>query len=292
MESLPRISVVTPCFRHAHYLDETIRSVLGQGYPDLEYFVVDGGSDDGSDGILRRWSDRITRWTSEPDRGAADAIEKGFGWATGEILAWLNASDAYLPGALRAVGSFFSRHPDVDWICGDAVVTDASGRRLGDRRILPLHGSLAAQGLTTLPQPAVFWRRRLHRRTGGFDPELRYYFDLDLFGRMARVGRFAHLPRVLARDRIHADSLRARHGDRDREEREEVARRYGRGNPGPARRTLARAAAFLRAGRFWDGLRDLSQSAVARGGLAGPPARVMGLILGLGSGRRLPGSTS
>ncbi len=254
----PRITVVTPSFRHAHYLEATLASVLGQNYPDLEYLVIDGGSTDGTVEILRRWEGRLSAWVSEPDGGAQDAIHKGLRRATGDVCAWLNASDTYLPGSLRAVADFFAAHPSVDWICGDVVIVDTAGVTRGLRRILPVHGDLMSEAWTALPQPGIFWRRGLFEAVGGFDPSLRVLFDTDLFIRMARRGRFAHLPRLLARDLLHGDSLRSRHADVTAREWELVRRRH------PASRRTAwrvwrRAGAYLAEGRLWEGIRDLSE---------------------------------
>src|SRR5258706_6083465 len=132
--AFPRISIVTPSFNQAAYVDATIRSVLDQRYPNLEYIVVDGGSTDGSVDIIRRYEDRLTYWVSEPDRGQADAINKGLARATGEIRAYLNSDDLYLPGALLRVAAEYRAHPDADIICGVCRVIDEHGRMVGQRQ--------------------------------------------------------------------------------------------------------------------------------------------------------------
>ena len=133
---LPKISVVTPSFNQAPFLEETIQSVLSQGYPDLEYIVMDGGSTDGSAEIIGKYADRLTDWKSAKDGGQADAIRTGFARATGEILCWLNSDDTIAPGTLRRIGEFFAANPDVDLVYGDLNLVTAEGKRLYTARPL------------------------------------------------------------------------------------------------------------------------------------------------------------
>ncbi len=205
----PRISVVTPSFNQARYLEQTLRSVLDQDYPDLEYIVIDGGSTDGSTAILKRYSPRLAYWCSEPDGGQADAIAKGFQRATGDILCWLNSDDILLPGSLNRVGRYFHRHPRAEAVSGGAFVIDNSGRppetaygsyTLGVPSTFDRFRFFGQEGVF---QQATFWRKSAYEAVGGIDPKFHFAMDLDLFTRLARRRRFGRLPRMLACFRLH-----------------------------------------------------------------------------------------
>lgn len=199
---LPLISVVTPSYNQAPFLDETLRSVASQDYPATEHIVIDGGSTDGSVDVIRRHAANLHYWVSEPDRGQSHAINKGLAMAHGDVLAWLNSDDTYLPGALNAVGAFFARHPDVDLVYGDYVYTNPEGQPLRRRHVF---ASIAYESLLYhdyLGQPAVFFRRSLYEKVGPLDESLYYCMDWDLFLRMWRVCRPRHIPQVLATYRL------------------------------------------------------------------------------------------
>jgi glycosyltransferase involved in cell wall biosynthesis len=199
---LPLISIVTPSYNQARFLEETLRSVVSQAYPRTEHIVVDGGSTDGSVDIIRRYAPHLQSWVSEPDRGQSHAINKGLAQAQGDVLTWLNSDDTYLPGALDEVGRFFADNPDVDLVYGDYVYTDAGGRPMRRRHVFD---SIAYESLLYhdyLGQPAVFFRRSLFEKVGPLDESLHYCMDWDLFLRMWPVCRPRHLPRVLATYRL------------------------------------------------------------------------------------------
>lgn len=202
----PRISVVTPSYNQGKFLEQTIRSVLLQGYPDLEYIVIDGGSADGSVETLRRYQPLLSYWVSEKDGGQANAINKGLGRASGEIFAYINSDDFYLPGALHAVAEHFRRNPNCTWVCGDMVFVDGGGRTMSSpQTIIPRS---AGQGLSRryfAQQQAMFWRREA--LGGGFEEHWRYCFDFELFIRLLLAGHECeHLPLRLAAMRLHPDS--------------------------------------------------------------------------------------
>jgi glycosyltransferase involved in cell wall biosynthesis len=201
--SLPRVSVVTPSFNQAEFLETTMRSVLNQDYPSFEYLLEDGGSTDGSVDIIRRYSPRLAYWTSEPDCGQADAINRGFAKASGEILAWLNSDDAYEPGAVRAAGEAFRAHPEADALYGDCAYVDHTGALLTVFRAQPfdLAAYLRTEGF--IHQPTVFLRRRVLDRVGPLDPSFSLCLDYEYWLRMAVRCRWLYLPRVLARFRVH-----------------------------------------------------------------------------------------
>jgi glycosyltransferase involved in cell wall biosynthesis len=201
--TLPKISVVTPSFNQAPFLEETIRSVLSQGYPDVEYIVMDGGSTDGSTDIIGKYADRLAGWKSARDGGQADAIRTGFARATGEILCWLNSDDTIAPGTLRTVGEFFAAHPDVDLVYGDLNLVDAEGKRLYTARPLLRLGILVYEN-AFIPQQGMFWRRSLYERVGGLDPSLCFAMDFDLVVRFLLAGaQVRKLSGILANYRWH-----------------------------------------------------------------------------------------
>src|SRR6516164_7324722 len=169
-----RVSVVTPSFNMATYLDATIKSVIRNLGPGDEYFVIDGGSTDGSVDIIRRHEARITGWVCEPDAGYADAIAKGFERATGDILCWLNCSDVYLSGALEKARALMARD-DAELIFGDDFYINEAGNVLGFSKgwVRNLRDATLYGGWTPL-QEACFWRRDLYRRVGGINRSLRF----------------------------------------------------------------------------------------------------------------------
>ena len=179
----PRISIVTPSFNQGRYLEETIRSVLAQEYPKLQYVVIDGGSNDGSVEILRKYADHLDHWESEPDRGQAHALNKGFARCDGEIFAYLNSDDLYRPGALERVARAFREHPDPARFLWASAVEDFDETgvltRIGPRTQNQLADWIGCRAY--LHQPGVFWSADLHRRIGGFDEELEYAFDRNFF---------------------------------------------------------------------------------------------------------------
>jgi glycosyltransferase involved in cell wall biosynthesis len=198
-----RISIVTPSFNMARYLEDTIKSVIGNLLPDDEYFVIDGGSTDGSVDLIRGHEENLTGWVSEKDAGYADALAKGFERATGDILCWINAGDLYLSGALDAARRLFAG--DLDMIFGDDFYIDEDNKVLcyshgwvPDLRMATLYG-----GWTPL-QDACFWRRDLYWKVGGIDRALHYAADYDLFLRMALAGRTEYVPLAFSAFRRHA----------------------------------------------------------------------------------------
>lgn len=211
MAALPKITVVTPSFNQAAFIGQTIESVLSQGYPDLEYIVMDGGSTDGTPDLLRQYSGRLT-WISEPDRGQVHAINKGFRRATGAVLAFLNSDDLYEPGALLAVGRYFAAHPGSSWLTGRSRIIDGEGREI--RRAITVYKNLwlrianvrTLQITNYVSQMATFWRREAYERVGELDEGLHYVMDWDYWMRLGRHYRLSVIHRDLACFRMHAAS--------------------------------------------------------------------------------------
>ena len=218
MSDLPRITVVTPSFNQAAYLERTILSVLDQGYPNLEYIIIDGGSTDGSVEIIRRYADRLAFWVSEPDRGQTDAINKGLRRATGEWVAWQNSDDIYYLGAFHDLAAAAAKHPKAGLIIGDMMLIDAQDHPLRDiRYVTPSYNALLAEGML-LANQASFWRRSLQVGMGLLDESMNYAFDYEWALRLTRHCRAAHVSHIWGALRLHGETKTSNHAPRFAEE--------------------------------------------------------------------------
>ncbi len=228
MERWPRISIVTPSFNQGHYIAETLDSVMAQDYPNLEHIVVDGGSTDGTLNILTRYPH--LKVISEPDRGQADAINKGFRLATGDIWGFLNSDDTLLPEALRRVAQEIDSSRGRHIVMGRCRFIDEHGRFIGiehpshfesHRRVLEIwKGHM-------IPQPAVFWTPEVWKTCGAMDETLKYHLDYDLFCRFSRRYRFHAIDQIFATYRLHAESKTEAWTEADRlEDSMRLSRRY------------------------------------------------------------------
>lgn len=200
---LPLVSVVTPSYNQAQFLEETILSVLNQDYPRLEYIVVDGASSDGSRAIIERYASRLAWWVSEPDRGQTAAINKGFAHARGEILAWLNSDDTYVPGAITEAVTYLMAHPEVGMVYGDANLIDERGQVIGKFPARRTDYRRLRRGFVHIPQQAAFFRAALWRQVGPLDESFTFAMDYDLWVRIAKLAPLAYVPRTWANFRIH-----------------------------------------------------------------------------------------
>jgi len=212
MSGLPRITIITPSFNQADFLEETIQSVLGQAYPNLQFGIVDGGSTDGSSKIIEHYRDRLDFAIIEKDRGQTEAINKGINRADGEIIGWLCSDDTLLPGALNAIGKHFAEHPQDDWVAGACRVIDSQGN---DMETVKPGGDFTLSGVLlrsderpfSLPQPGVYWRRSVHDELGPLDGSLHYCMDFEFWLRLIRSGRRPTLiDTELATYRLHEAS--------------------------------------------------------------------------------------
>jgi glycosyltransferase involved in cell wall biosynthesis len=201
----PLVSIVTPSYNQAKYLEATMQSVLQQDYSSLEYIVVDGASEDGSQELIQKYQDKLAWWVAEPDQGQADAINKGFRRSSGEILAWLNSDDLYLPGTVTAAVDIFRQHPEAGMIYGDAVSADGNGHLLNELRF-ETWGVADLLAFNMICQPAVFMRRDLLEKVGYLDTSYHFFLDHQLWIRLAREGSLIHVPEVWAVSRYHAEA--------------------------------------------------------------------------------------
>ena len=198
----PLVSIITPSYNQAEYLEFSLRSVLEQDYPALEYLVVDGGSQDGSLEILQRYAHRLSWWVSEPDRGQAEAINKGFARARGEFVAWLNSDDLYLPGAVQQAVQALQAHPEAGLVFGEALTIDPAGRPL-NRLSFGDWGLEDLMRFRILCQPAVFMRRAVLERAGYLDDSFHFMLDHQLWLRLAREAPLRRVPALWAAARHH-----------------------------------------------------------------------------------------
>lgn len=208
----PKISVITPSYNQGAYLEQTIRSVISQNYPNVEFIIIDGGSTDNSVEIIRKYAGQISYWCSEPDEGQSDALAKGFEKATGDILCWIGSDDLYLPGAFQKVADYFSKHPSVEFLSGGCLFVDAQGELL-QTQALPFSRGVAATydrlryyEQDGVCQPSSFWRREAYLAVGGINRCRHFIMDFDLFARLAQRKRFGRIPDFLACFRLHEES--------------------------------------------------------------------------------------
>jgi glycosyltransferase involved in cell wall biosynthesis len=196
----PKLSIITPSLNQGHFIERTIRSVLDQGYENLEYMIVDGGSSDETLSIIRRYEDRLAWWVSEPDGGPTDALNKGLARATGDIVAYINSDDYYLPGAFdTAIGKL--QASGGSWVAGAARFVDEHDRLTEVWRPTPpwmAESTIKGRHWWALmpwsvPQPSAFWRRELHQEVGPFRPDLHWVYDTEFFIRLVYSGHYPEL---------------------------------------------------------------------------------------------------
>jgi glycosyltransferase involved in cell wall biosynthesis len=272
-----RFSIVTPSFNQGAYLEYCLRSILDQEYPQLEYFVMDGGSSDGSVDIIRRYADRLTYWRSQPDGGHMDALQEGFRRSTGEVMGWLNSDDILAPWALRVAADIFRKFPQVEWItsmypmvmneqglpCATRCVEGYHSRSFYRGRNAPLDSRFYS---SMIQQESTFWRRSLWERAGArVDTSLRVAGDFELWARFFQHAELYAVEVPLGCFRFQRDSFTSREFDAYLAVCREVLRKYGHRPP-------ARIESLVR--RF---IRQLPERIRPLTGLAFPVNRIAGL---------------
>jgi glycosyltransferase involved in cell wall biosynthesis len=260
MMPFAKISIVTPSYNQAEFLEEALLSVHDQNYPNIEHIVIDGASRDRSVSMLREYSGKPgwqhLRWVSESDEGQSDALNKGFKMASGDIVGWLNSDDLYRPGCFDKVSRAFMSRPNVDVFYGDYTWIDEKGRVFQIRReiefnlfVLLYHRTLC------VPSPSSFFKRRIFDEGNLIDPTYHYSMDWEFSLRLARQGyRFQHLPELLADFRWQPDSKTSKHVDRQCQDRDRIVGEYSvvlKKVPRAARPFCLAALRIGAASRYW-----------------------------------------
>ena len=273
----PLVSIVTPSYNQARFLEETIRSVLRQSYPKIEYILVDGGSTDGSLDIIHKYADLFARWVFEPDEGQVDAINKGLKMTTGEIVAWINSDDLYMAGAVMEAVKALQANPEVGMVYGDGIMVDENGKLL-DRHYYRTYDVLDLLCFEVLLQPTVFMRRTVLEEVGLLHAEYDLVLDHDLWVRMASHSPILHIPSFWAVERSHESAKTIALSSQFVEEAEkligsaEQSASLGPRVEGHRRQILASLHAFaarrlIDAGEHRQALRRLSQAFMQKPGI-------------------------
>lgn len=203
MKETLKISIVTPSYNQAQFIESTIVSVISQNYDNIEYIIIDGGSNDGTIEIIEKYAEKISYYVSEEDNGQTHAIMKGFNRASGDVLCWLNSDDILEPNALSTVADYFTLYPERDFVYGNATWIDGAGKTLYKRKEIPFVKWLWYYAYNYIPQPSAFWRRSLYEEVGGIDRNFSLAMDTDLFARMSNKAKIYHLPRFMSQFRVH-----------------------------------------------------------------------------------------
>lgn len=235
---LPKITIITPSYNQGKYIGSTVRSVLNQGYPHLEFLVLDGGSTDETLSVLHSFDSKLA-WISKKDKGQVDAINQGIEQASGEVIGYLNSDDLLAPGALWKVGRFFANNTQKIWLTGDYAIISSESQKVNQeiRIYKHLQRTVAAVFPQLWPtvlslnnpiaQPSTFWRRSVHKKVGYFDEKYHYVMDYDFWLRLLRLQLPSVSSEVLSFFRVHGSSKGGKHYRQQFAQQLECARNYG-----------------------------------------------------------------
>lgn len=222
----PKISIVTPSYNQAQFLERTILSVLNQNYPNLEYTIIDGGSIDGSVEIIKKYEKYLIYWVSEKDNGQTQAINKGFQKSTGKIIAWLGSDDTYLPEIFYKIMKSFKNNPEADLIFGNIYFINEHDKRIGELKFTEFDFDTLIYEGGNLHQTGTFWTRKIYEKVGGLDSNYKFCMDYDFFCRVAKVGKLCHIRDFFANFRMHKDTKSSIISHIGRKEHKGIAMRY------------------------------------------------------------------
>jgi glycosyltransferase involved in cell wall biosynthesis len=226
--SLPRISVITPSYNQVNYIEQTIQSVLGQNYPNLEYFIIDGGSTDGSVEIIKKYEKQLAWWVSEKDSGQANAINKGFSKCTGDIICWLNSDDLYMPNTFHTISKFFTERSEKKIVLGNCIsFYEHNPSRVLGTNMKKFAEHYALNLFDYIFQPSTFWSRAALESTGPLNETVHYVFDWEWYLRMQKGNvNFVYTDTVFSLYRFHDSHKSGTGGNKRRDEILEFYRKF------------------------------------------------------------------
>ncbi len=208
------VSIITPSYNQAVFLERTILSVLNQTYPNIEYIIIDGGSQDDSVNVIQQYQDKLKGWVSEKDQGQTDAINKGFAMANGDILAWINSDDTYEPDAIKLAVEYLDAHPEVGLVYGDTKFINEKDEVIGTFPAAQTNYAKLRQGYVHIPQQAAFFRASLWKQVAPLDPSFYFAMDYDLWVRLAKLSGIVYIHRHMANFRLHGEAKTIHSDDR------------------------------------------------------------------------------
>jgi glycosyltransferase involved in cell wall biosynthesis len=223
---LPKITVITTCYNHAPYIEETLQSVLNQQYPNLEYIVIDGGSNDGSTAIIERYRDKLSLFLIEPNTLQIEKLIKGFQFATGDILCMLNSDDLFELSTLKEVAEYFIANPQSRAVYGNYSWIDNQNNLIAYKKELAFNRFIFLYDINYIPQPSAFWRRDLYEEIGGLNPSLELAMDADLWIRFSDVTQFHHVNKFWSQYRIHPQQKSSNNRHKMSLEMKQIRERY------------------------------------------------------------------
>lgn len=225
----PKISIVTPSFNQGEFLEETIKSVLSQNYPNLEYFIIDGGSTDNSVDVIKKYEKHLTYWETKPDNGMYHAIKKGFDLSTGEVMGWINSDDKIHPNSLSILGEVFNSFPKIEWLTGTPSTLDKYGRVVWVNSYLKWskYSFLVDEYHPSIQQESTFWRKSLWEKAQGFSLDYQYAGDFELWMRFFNYAELYRISTILGGFRFRgSDQISIGRIDDYRKEKKEIIKNF------------------------------------------------------------------